>query len=55
MTSPPTTFMEHKAVDKDIMRKALDTLKGYQVVARNDEDGLYYPGNCVSRGSLTLF
>ncbi|XP_064636642.1 von Willebrand factor A domain-containing protein 3B-like isoform X2 [Lineus longissimus] len=41
------------------VRKVLDTLKGQVVIARNTEDGLYYPGSVVkctnSRHALVKF
>ena len=39
--------------NRQIIKKVLDTLKGHHVVARNDLDGFYYPGN-VSKAPVTL-
>jgi DNA-binding IclR family transcriptional regulator len=39
--------MEKMQFNPAIIRKVLDTLKGQNVIARNDRDGFYYPGkNC---------
>ncbi|XP_021341552.1 uncharacterized protein LOC110442323 isoform X2 [Mizuhopecten yessoensis] len=33
-----------KTLNKEIVKKVLDTLKGHHVIARDDSDGHYYPG-----------
>jgi DNA-binding IclR family transcriptional regulator len=39
---------QEKDLPQNIIRRVLDTLKGQNVVARRDSDGLYYPGECQS-------